>query len=199
MRTLLAITCSATLTLLLAFQFGCNRQSANQTGNQNSDTNTAVQKYFGKIKAQAETLNQASIRGDYATAADLTHPKLIEFVGGREQYMAMLNDTRAEMLAEQVQLLSATVDPPTQILEAGNQIHAVVPVTWRMKVTDGVLVGRAYMIGVSEDRGENWKFVSAPGEQLDPQQLKALFPAAADKLQIPASEQPALERSSPSP
>ena len=183
---------------MLALQFGCSRQSGNQNGSPNSDPSIA-QKYYGRIKAQADTLNQASIRGDNATATDLTHPALVQFVGGREQYMAMLQDTRAEMLAEQVQIISANVEQPTQVIEAGNEIYVVVPVTWRMKAPEGVLVGRSYMIAVSADRGANWKFVSAAGEQLEPEQLKQLFPAAADKLQIPQTERPVLEQAAASP
>jgi hypothetical protein len=63
----------------------------------------------------------------------------------------------------------------------------------RIRVAEGVLVGESYMIGVSNDRGEHWTFVDA-GSGFAPEKLKILFPTVADRLKVPETKRPVLER-----
>jgi hypothetical protein len=186
---------SPLLIALLLLPIGCRRQSAPQTGTTKSSSETR----YPNLKTQADELNQVTLKGDDARAADLTYPKLIEVMGGREQYIDNLKTVRDEMQSEKFSVLSATVGDPTDIVEVENQIYAIVPVTMRMKVPEGILVGRSSMIGVSNDGGKNWTFVTANRDQLKGETLKILFPAAADKLRIPEPTEPVLERQTPTP
>lgn len=183
------------LLTLLALQFGCGRQNTPSAG---TATSSAPRQYKN-LRIQADQLNQASLTGDDERTVQLTYPKLIELMGGREEFLANLDAMRSEMESQQVRVLSATAEDATETIDVDNQIYAIVPVNMRMKVPEGVMVGRSFMIGASKDGGENWTFVSAGSGQLDPEQLKLLFPAAADKLKIPETEEPLLERASPSP
>jgi hypothetical protein len=178
------------LTLL---SVACSRQSATQTG-----STTATTRY-PTLKTQADELNQASLRSDDSRAADLTYPKLIEVMGGREQYLENLKAVREEMQSEKFSVLSATVEDPTEVIEVDKQLYAIVPLTMRMKVPEGVLVGRSSMIGVSSDGGKNWTFVTGNRDQLKGDALKIIFPTAADKLRIPEATEPVLERQTPTP
>ena len=180
--------CVVTLSALLVFQLGCARQNTSSSG-----STAASAGRYTNLKAQADQLNQASLTGDDDRVINLTYPKLIELMGGREEFLANSDAIRSEIESQKLQVLSATAEDPKDIIEVNNQIYAIVPVSMRMKTPEGVLVGRSYMIGVSDDRGQTWKFVSAGSGQLDPDQLKTLFPAAADKLQIPENEEPVLE------
>lgn len=183
------------LVALLVFQFGCGRSNT-PAGSSNSSS----EKRYPSLKTQADQFNQASLTADDDKLVELTYPKLIELVGGREEFLANADAIRSEMESQQLRVLSATAEDPKDIIEVNNQIYAIVPVRMRMKAPEGILVGRSFMIGVSEDRGENWKFVSTGSGQLDAEQLKLLFPAAAEKLHIPEDEEPTLERgASPSP
>jgi hypothetical protein len=64
-----------------------------------------------------------------------------------------------------------------------------------MKVPDGILVGEAFMIAYSKDKGEHWTFVNANSGAAYDEQLKTLFPNAADKLRIPELKRPVLQKS----
>lgn len=44
------------------------------------------------------------------------------------------------------------------------------------------------MIGISNDNGENWKFVSG----INQEKFRDVFPKAADKIQIPAEKLPVM-------
>src|SRR5436190_12509726 len=65
------------------------------------------------IKQKADQTNQALVRGDYATVAALTHPKLVQLMGGREKMISTMKSTLSEMKAHGVQFKSATIDNPT--------------------------------------------------------------------------------------
>jgi len=182
------------LICLLFLPLGCNRPSASKTGS----TNSASSARYPNLKTQADELTQASLKGDDARAADLTYPKLIEVMGGREQYIENLKAVRGEMQSENFSILSASVEDPKDIVEVEKQIYAIVPMTMRMKAPEGILVGRSSLIGVSSDAGKNWTFVTA-NRELKGEALKVLFPAAADKLRLPESTEPVLERQSPTP
>jgi hypothetical protein len=187
-------TLRVALLALLVLQFGCGRQNTS-TG---SSTSSSERRY-PNLKSQADQFNQASLTGDDDKVIELTYPKLIELMGGREEFLANADAIRSEMESQQLRVLSATAEDPKDIIEVNNQIYAIVPVRIRIKGPEGVLAGRSFTIGVSEDRGENWKFVSAGSGQLDAEQLKLLFPAAAEKLDIPEDEEPTLEGASASP
>jgi hypothetical protein len=188
MKSFLANNIRLALVILVALQFGCARQNTASTSTASSSSGQ-----YKNLKVQADQFNQASLTGDDDRVVALTYPKLIELMGGREEFLANSDAIRSEMESQQLRVLSATAEDPKDIIEVNNQIYAIVPVAMRMKAPEGVLTGRSYMIGVSDDRGENWRFVSAGSGQLDAEQLKLIFPAAADKLQIPENEEPVLE------
>lgn len=194
MKRFVAKALQVTLMTMLALQFGCGRQNTPSTG-----ANSSAERQYKNLKIQADQLNQASLTGDDERVVALTYPKLLDLMGGREEFLANAGAIRSEMESQQLRVLSASAQDSKDIIEVNNRIYAIVPVSMRMKAPEGVLVGRTFMIGVSEDRGENWKFVSAGSGQLDPEQLKLLFPDAADKLRIPEDEEPVLESTSPSP
>lgn len=194
MRSFLPNKIRIALVVLVALQVGCGRQNTASTGTASSSSD----KQYKNLKVQADLFNQASLTGDDDRVVALTYPKLIELMGGREEFLANSDAIRSEMESQQLRVLSATAEDAKDIIEVNNQIYAIVPVAIRMRAPEGVLTGRSFMIGVSEDRGENWKFVSAGSGQLDAEQLKLIFPAAADKLQIPENEEPVLE-GGPSP
>ena len=108
--------------LLLLF-IACGQKTS-----QDASKNSAGQPYKN-LKTQADELNQASLRGDDSRAADLTYPKLIEVMGGREQYLENLKAVREEMQSEKFSVLSATVEDPTEVIEVDKQLYAIVPLT----------------------------------------------------------------------
>jgi hypothetical protein len=195
MKRSVAKALQGTLITLLALQFGCGRQNTPSAGTADSSAG----RQYKNLKIQADQLNQASLTGDDERVVALTYPKLLDLMGGREEFLANAGAIRSEMESQQLRVLSASAQDSKDIIEVNNRIYAIVPVSMRMKAPEGVLVGRTFMIGVSEDRGENWRFVSAGSGQLDPEQLKLLFPDAADKLRVPEDEEPVLESASPSP
>jgi hypothetical protein len=145
---------------------------------------------YKNLKSQAEEGSKAFVGGDYGKLADLTYPKLVELIGGRAKMIAYIEKQIAEMKAQGAEVISVSFDDPTQVIKIGGELFAVLPDTLKMKVPDGILVGKSFMLGISGDNGEHWTFVD--GSSLDEKAIKTLFPAAAGKLNIPKAEKPVL-------
>ena len=145
-----------------------------------------------RLKDQAQQLCDAVLAADYNTVANLTYPKLIEVMGGRETYMSAIAQAMKETQSNVFRVVAVEVGEPRDAVEVGGESYAIVPTTMKMKVPEGTLVGEAFMIAVSRDGGQNWTFVDSGGRNLDQRMLKTLFPLAAEKLRIPETKRPVL-------
>ena len=177
---------------LLVTQVACAKTPSAANAPSPQSTSTASKQY-PNAKAQANQLNDAVLSGDYEKAADLTYPKLIELIGGRAKYLAVLKGGMNETQSDRFRIISTVSDDPTDIIEIGSDVYAILPTTMKIKVAEGILVGQSSLIGVSNDRGEHWTFVDA-GKGFSHEQLKTLFPAVADRLKVPEQKRPVLQR-----
>ena len=185
---------NAAFITLLAFNIGCNASTRSVANGPLPQSNSPLAKSYPNGKIQANQLNDAVLAGDYEKAADLTYQKLIQLIGGRAKYLRVLKGGMNEMQSGGFRIISTVSDDPTQIIEVGSDVYAVLPTTMKIKVAEGILVGQSSLIGISKDRGEHWTFVAGRG--FSQEQLKALFPAVADRLKIPEQKRPVLQRAS---
>ena len=77
------------------------------------------------------------------------------------------------------------------MLRVGRRTFAVVPATLRMRAPKAVYVSESVLIGVSDDGGKRWTFVS--GSDVRPERLRILFPTAARRLKLPTPKPITLE------
>ena len=148
-----------------------------------------------RIKQQAQELSEAILSANFDKAAELTYPKLIDLMGGRTKFISALREAMGQIQSDQFRLESVTVGEPRDLIQVKGQQYVIVPTTMKMKVPEGLLVGDAFMIGVSSDGGHNWTFVDSGGRSMDKTKLKILFPLAAEKLRLPEVKRPTLYRS----
>lgn len=149
---------------------------------------TATVENYPALIAQAQEVNDAFRRRDFARMVDLTYPKVISAAGGRDKMIAALDKGLKEMEAEGVVVLSSTAAAPRQIVHVSGWIYAIVPTTLKVKAQDGIFQTDSSMIGLSSDNGANWTFIDAGGK--DHTQLKGMLPAPAEKLDLPPDKEP---------
>ena len=148
---------------------------------------TTVESYPSLV-AQAQEVNDALRRRDFARMVDLTYAKVTEAAGGRDKMIAAFAKGMKDMESEGVSVLSSTAEAPTQIVHASNWIYAVVPTTLKVKAKEGIFQTESSMIGISADKGASWTFIDAGGK--DHTQLKSLLPTPTDALKLPAEKEP---------
>lgn len=136
-------------------------------------------------KAKAEELQAALLKGDYGKVADLTHPKTVELLGGKEKMVAYLAQETKAMKDKGYGLKSTTVAEPSDPLAAGGDLYLTVPFKLEMTVPGGRLQTQSGLIGVSGDGGKTWTFVNVkPGRE----KLLNLLPNLPEKLPFPKKE-----------
>lgn len=150
-------------------------------------------KEHDKIKAQAEKIAGAMAEEDYGTVADLTHPKVVEMMGGRARMIAFVDKSMKEMRAEGFVIETFTVGEPQKVTDIGGRLYVTVPTKMRMKVPTGVMLSESFFVGASDDGGEKWAFIDGSGAE-GREKVKLVFPEAVDKLDLPAYKQPVLQK-----
>jgi hypothetical protein len=177
---------SLALVLSILTLAGCKSAPPPQT-QAPSPTQPMATSSYPNLAIQAKQLETALATKDYAKVIDLTYPKVVEVGGGREKLLARMTNEMQTMEAEGVVLLSSTASAPSQYVSDANGIYAVVPVTTKIKATDGIFQTEGSLIGISTDGGQNWTFFDATGK--DQTELKKILPNLS-QLNIPAEKPP---------
>ena len=190
MTKLISITA---LAVLLFSQTTCAQSPTNRrtsaASNPSASPSSTPQSNYPNLKIQAEETANAFVHKDFKTIVDLTYPRVVEFMGGREKMVSAIEQGVKQAEGEGITFVSVDVGEPEKVISVGRQLFSIVPTTLKMKVPGGTLIGESFMIGVSENGGSKWTFVDGAGG-IDKGKLRTLFPSAADKLQLPERKQP---------
>jgi hypothetical protein len=145
-----------------------------------------------EIKARAEEISNSFIRGDYQKFVDLTYPKLVELMGGREKMISSVEQQMQQMKAQGIDFASTSVDAPREVVPAGPQLFAIVPYSLKMKTPEGVITQQSYLLAISNRDSLKWTFIDVT--DLNEAQLKAVVPGAVGKVAFPKKQPPVFER-----
>jgi hypothetical protein len=150
------------------------------------------------LSAQAKAMTEAVLAKDHARLADLSHPALIEKLGGKEKYVQTVERVSGEIEGQGFKIASVACQEPTDPVEAAGDRYAIVPTNTEMTGPGGVKMKLAgYLIAASADGGRNWKFIDGAGVKGDRAKLKQLLPNFPDSLALPKQEAPVVEGPKP--
>src|SRR5262245_30727645 len=82
-----------------------------------------------KIQSLGQQCVTATIEGDFNRLVNLTYPKLVERLGGKEKMVAMMEKGSKEMKLE---FLPTTVNAPTEVLKIGAQKFVILTYQLRL-------------------------------------------------------------------
>ena len=136
---------------------------------------------YPNLKTQADAMGRAFSTNDFDKFADFMYPKLVEMSGGRDKFIASLSASMKQAKSTGFELVGYEVGEPTQITEIDNQIFSVLPTKTTMKFPQKTMTDQGSILAVSEDKGNNWKFVRVKTKE----SIRPLFPNAVDKLTFP--------------
>jgi hypothetical protein len=136
----------------------------------------------------ATAMFQAFIRGDLDAFAEFTYPAVVAMAGGKPAMKAILEKGLADMRAQGFSFRSVSVDKPTQVLKAGDELHALLPMLIVIRTPQGDMHVPSYLLGVSQNKGKAWTFVDTNKLQDQPT-LHRLFPRYNKALKIPPKKQ----------
>lgn len=143
-----------------------------------------------RIRKGAEENSAALAAGNYERVVDLTYPKVVELVGGREKMLELLRRGTEDMKSRGAAILGADISEPKDVATSGTMRFAIVPMNAKVKVPEGILRSKSFLLAVSSDEGKTWTFIDGGG--LTQEKLAQLFPDFPSELSLPAREQPVL-------
>jgi hypothetical protein len=144
-----------------------------------------------RIRQTAQENGTAVTTGNYERLVDLTFPKVVEMIGGRAKMIELLKRGTEEMKAQGSAILSAVVVEPKKVITAGERRFAIVPMTVRVKMPEGILRSKGFLLAISTDKGTTWTFID--GAELTNEKLAQLVPGVPAQLALPSKEPPVLE------
>jgi hypothetical protein len=150
-----------------------------QSSNAKLTPQELADKYPALMK-QADEMVKAAVKNDYDRFADFLHPKIIERNGGKEKFVSAVKETMKRTKSAGIEVVEYSVENPAQIVEIDKQLFAVLPTRANMKTPQGALTMPGHLLGISEDKGENWKFIRMDKNG----ETKSMFPGIVDKLEI---------------
>jgi hypothetical protein len=133
---------------------------------------------------------EAVLKEDYELLADLTHPRILENLGGRERMLDIVRRGMKDMKAQGFTFESCKADPPERLAKGEDGLYAVIPTTLVVGLPEGKLTNRSFLVGFSKDDGKTWVYID--GANGGPA-VRELFPEIPKDLALPERQEPKYE------
>lgn len=172
--------------LLFCLLFVCSCKSQNNSLYVDSTAKRNLQN-------QLTQMTQAFVSNDYETLLKFTYPAIIEKAGGLEKSLEQIKEDIEGLRTQGITFDSISIGQPTVFVEAGEEIHTLIPQTLFINVPRGTLMSESYLIAVTQDKGETWYFIDTA--EIDSNNVKKTLPNYNLELRIPLQKDPILIKS----
>ncbi len=136
--------------------------------------------------AHASQLRQATIQPDHDLMTRLTHPAVVQGMGGEARFKEQLAEIVADMNRKGFGITDLILGEPSELVEGRGKLYAVVPDEIRLSGPEGASgVKPSFLIGESADGGNTWKFIDGAGVAGDRAKLRRVLPDFPDSLALP--------------
>ena len=139
-------------------------------------------------KKQARILVEAIKTANYEVTVKYTHSSVIQMVGGKESFIEILKSGTQEMKAMGNSYESIKLGKPSRTVNAGNELHCLIPEKIKMNLKDGKILSKSYLLAASKDQGKNWTFIETA--ILTSDNITSILPNYNKELVIPEKEVP---------
>ena len=137
--------------------------------------------------SQAKVMAAATTKKDFGKVADLTHPVVIEINGGREGMISKTSKLMEKMDEAGYSVEVVKIGDPIDVVNENEKIFATIPQEVVMKFPSGKIISKSFLLAISIDKGEIWKFVDGQGITNKELKKRLLVPSV---LKIPEIEKP---------
>lgn len=143
------------------------------------------------VRNNVTIMINAMIENDMGTLLDFTHPKIVTSYGGREKAIVAMNAAIAEMKSKGMSFRNASIGKIGEFYISGKELYCVIPHELTLNAKGGYYSSLSSILGISEDQGKTWKFVSADDGR---DKLKIMFPELPDGLQVSPQTDPVFHK-----
>lgn len=143
-----------------------------------------------KVVTLAEQIAQATRDKDNEFIIDRTHPKLIEFAGGRNKMLEILDKALEPMKAKGITIADYKISRDVNIRRQGKDIYVVLPTVLDLNYQGRIMRTDSFLLAISEDAGRTFTFLDGSGAAKNRSMLKRLLPNLPDDFTIPTPSLP---------
>lgn len=136
----------------------------------------------------AEKYNAAYLSSDFEKYIDLTIPSVIKVGGGKDIMVENAREQYLMAISGGLNFESITPKKPSQIMIAGDDLHAILPQQVINVMGEAKFARTLYFLASSNDEGKTWTFLDL--EPYDAKSIKTFVPSFTGELEIPEIELP---------
>lgn len=144
------------------------------------------------LQHQLDTLTDAFIKQDFKTMMRYTYPGLIAKAGGKDKLLAQITQEMNNIAREGIFFDSMRTGSPAMFVNAGKEIHTLIPQTLFLKTPRGILKSESHLIGITSNQGQTWYFLDAANA--DKENIKEILPNYNFHLVLPPYKKPVIIR-----
>lgn len=142
-----------------------------------------------QVKALFTTMINSLYAGQAEPSLNLTHPKIIAMMGGREAAERTMAGVIEKMRAAGMKLESLVIAPEPVFYQGKEHLHVIVESTIIISLPAQRMESRAFRLGILLNDG--WRF--AEGSRLTPAMMTLLFPDFPAGVKLPETWQKPVE------
>jgi hypothetical protein len=151
-------------------------------------SNQVAAQHASKIKAAAMDMGNALVQKNSPKFIGYMHPVMVELAGGEKQ-LRLISDSALKVFEQFGGKVSRiTFGNPSEIVKSKKTLQSVIPQTITLTSFIADVELSTSMIAISEDSGENWKFIDT--NLFSVKQIKSAMPELSLALVIPKSAPP---------
>lgn len=136
---------------------------------------------FPSLQKQADEMANAFKNEDYQLFSYYMYPAVLGKLGGKEKFIEFTKTSMDELKSQGLVIEDYSILKVTQILHEPKHIFGVLQTQMKAKMNDKPVTSIGSIVGVSVDKGKNWKFIRVESKEI----LKSFFPRLVNKLKIP--------------
>ncbi len=141
------------------------------------------------IEQNARAMSKAMVSTDWESYEHYVLPIVVQNLGGRDQFIKSMKKNTDDMTHEGSHIDAVEVSKPARILGTGANLQAIVPMTITIRIPDGILTRKGFLVAVSANSGESWSFFD--GTAISKDNINVLLPKTdeeAKRLLLEAAE-----------
>lgn len=147
---------------------------------------------FGQTKnenlnSQLAKMKTLFLAEDYENFADYTYPKIIEMMGGKSNMVDATTQGMNKMKNDGFIVTDLDFKDASDFLEKDGELQCSITQLLIMKTPHGMIESEYTLIGISNDNGQNWKFIDTSGK--DKETMLKYFPNLHNEIVIKQKKQ----------
>ena len=134
------------------------------------------------LNQQLKEMNNVFFKGDYKTFLKYTYPKVIEMMGGNENFIKITTEKMKMLKNDGFNLIKITYKNPSNFFTKNNELQCSLIQEILIDTPKGRILAEYTIIAISSDGGNNWTFLDTSGKSKS--EMLGYFPNLSSDLII---------------